>query len=246
LSGFFRATIVKLPIPRLADSVPNEYFCMKLAAAVALPAPPVECREVGGTEVLVVERFDRVRTADGRLRRLHQEDFCQAMAVPPELKYQAEGGPGFTQMFDLLTRHATRAAVDRLRLLDMVAFHFLIGNADAHGKNFSLLLAPGSVALAPVYDAMCTLAYPGLSPRMAMKIGSKREFGDVRRDHWTAFAKAVGLSPAIVIERLQRTAEALPEKARALQQGETRLARSATIDAVCSSIDVRCRQAREA
>lgn len=229
--------IVKVPIPAFADTVCNEFFCMRLAAESGLPAPAVAIREVDGGELLLVERFDRARAPDGRLRRLHQEDSCQAMAIPPELKYQAEGGPSLVPMFELLSRHASRAAVDRLRLLDMVVFHFLIGNADAHGKNFALLLAPGDVRLAPVHDAICTLVYPALSSRMAMKIGSQREFAAVRGEHWAAFAKAAGLSPAIVTERLRRMARVLPAKARGLQAGDPRLARSATIDAVCASIE---------
>ena len=207
--------ILKTPIEGYQETVANECFCMQVAGAVGLPVPPVERRRIGETEVLLVERFDRARDGDS-LRRLHQEDFCQAMAVPPDLKYQAEGGPGFAEMFGLLAAHSNRAAVDRLRLLDMALFHFLVGNADAHGKNYSLLLGPGVVRLAPVYDAMCTLVYPELSPRMAMKIGSKRGFDEVRAEHWEAFAKAAGLAPAFVLARLRAMADALPRASREL------------------------------
>jgi serine/threonine-protein kinase HipA len=235
--------IVKVPIPGYADTVVNEAFCMQLARSVGLPAPAVHCRDCGGTEVLLVERFDRIRTHGGHLQRRHQEDFCQALAIPPELKYQAEGGPGLPQMFDLLTQHATRAALDRLCLLEMVVFHFLIGNADAHGKNFSLLLGKDTVALAPVYDAMCTLVYPGLSPRLAMKIGSRRAFAEVQREHWHNFAKAAGLSPSLVVERLHRTATALPAAARALQASDRRYERSPILAAVLATIDAHCARA---
>ncbi|MEO6595528.1 MAG: type II toxin-antitoxin system HipA family toxin, partial [Planctomycetota bacterium] len=235
--------IVKVPIAKFEHTVTNEHFCMRLAAAVGLPAPEVTMRVVAGIPILLVERFDRERGHNGRLRRLHQEDFCQALAIPPELKYQTEGGPGLPQMFDLLARHSTRAAGDRLRLLDMIVFHFLIGNADAHGKNFSWLLDTNSVRLAPVYDAICTAVYPGLSPRMAMKIGTMREFDDVRLEHWTAFAKSTGLGSPITAERLRHLADELPEHARRIQASEAD-ADATIIDRVCAWLENRCRQVR--
>jgi len=234
--------IVKTPIDGYDDTVPNECFCMRLARIVGLSAPSVEMRVVGDTEILVIERFDRDRERDagGRLHRRHQEDFCQALGVPPERKYQSEGGPRLVQMFELLTAHSPSAAVDRIRLLDMVLFHYVIGNADAHGKNYSLLLDHHGAHMAPVYDAMCTLVYPRLGPRMAMKIGSAREFDSVLSRHWETFAKSVGLAPGFVNRRLGTLAASLRESAMQLSASEERFSASATIAAIRESIDSRC------
>jgi len=86
-----------------------------------------------------LQRFDRKGLPEGTLIRNHQEDFCQALSIAPELKYQQEGGPGLRRCSDLVSRVSSAPAVDVLRLFDAVVFNYLIGNGDAHGKNFSLL-----------------------------------------------------------------------------------------------------------
>src|SRR5213079_719922 len=121
----------------------NEALCMKLAAAAGLPAAAVETRNVEGVDYLLVERYDRIhRLAPGGetlLERLHQEDFCQAQGIVPEHKYQKEGGPSLKACFALLRDVSSAPVIDLGRLLDAVIFSYLVGNNDAHGKNFSLL-----------------------------------------------------------------------------------------------------------
>jgi len=102
---------------------------------------------------------------------LHREDFCQALSVKPESKYQNEGWPSLAQCFELIRRVTRPSAPHVLRLLDYVIFNALIGNHDAHVKNFSLLHANGTITLAPLYDALSTVLYPELTAKMAMKIG---------------------------------------------------------------------------
>ena len=121
-----------------------------------------------------------------------------ALGVVSEHKYQNEGGPSLAQAFALL-RSATRpSAPHTLKLLDNVVFNALIGNHDAHGKNFSLLYTPAGAVLTPLYDALCTAIYPTLSDKMAMKIGSKYKFSDVQARAWAQFAAEAALSPAQV------------------------------------------------
>lgn len=237
--------ILKVPIANFDATVANECFSMRLAASAGLPAPATTMRRIDGMPILLVERFDRVRGQDGVLRRRHQEDFCQALGVPPDLKYQAEGGPGLPAMFDLLTKHSSRPAVDRLLLLQMVVFHFLLGNADAHAKNFSLLLGPGEVRLAPVYDALCTLVYASLAPRLAMKIDSRYAFDEVTAAHWAKFATGVGLSPPLVRNRLCTMAEELPHHARAVRNGDPLLAAEPLLDRALDLLGTRCRRVLE-
>jgi len=239
--GSLTTHIVKVEIANYDDTVRNELFCMQLAASLKLPVPNTQMRWVGDTDVLVVERFDRERDEAGNLRRLHQEDFCQALAVPPEWKYQAEGGPGFVQLFDVVSTNSWRAALDRLLMLDMAQFHFLIGNTGAHGKNYSLLHTQRGVRLAPIYDAMSTSVYPNLSRRMAMKIGKKRELDAVRIEHWQAFAAEVGFAATFVCDRLAKVAQSLPRLARTLQ-GSPAFAGNATIAAVVDGIEARCQR----
>jgi serine/threonine-protein kinase HipA len=127
--------ILKPPIARFPATTENEAFIMRLAAAIGLNVAPVEPRVVNNKTFLLVQRYDRTQDSQSNnQRRIHQEDFCQALGVPPEIKYASEGGPTFKECFALLRRVAVRPAVDVLRLLDAVIFNVIAGNADAHGK----------------------------------------------------------------------------------------------------------------
>ncbi len=195
--------ILKPAIEGFADTVQNELFCMRLAKRLGLAVPNVEFRSAGDVPFLLVKRYDRATTAEGLLVRRHQEDFCQALGIPPELKYQREGGPSLAQCFDLLAQHSMQPAVDRLRLLTVVIFNYVVGNEDAHGKNFSMLHEENGSRLAPFYDLLSTVVYAGLERKMAMKIGGYYEFDAVLARHWNRFAEEVGLSTNIVRQRLR-------------------------------------------
>ncbi|PZP83926.1 MAG: type II toxin-antitoxin system HipA family toxin [Azospirillum brasilense] len=176
--------ILKPIIDRVADSAHNELFCMRLAKQVGLDVPVADIHFVNDTPYYLVERYDRTTQADGTVTRIHQEDFCQAMGVLPELKYEREGGPSIARCQNILALHAARPAADQTRLLEMVIFNYLIGNADAHGKNFSLLYRGAKPELAPAYDLLSTAIYPDLADKMAMKIGSKYKPDEVFLRHW--------------------------------------------------------------
>lgn len=176
--------ILKASIQALDGSVENELFCLRLAARLKLPAPRVEMRRSGTTPFLLVERYDRLQHKDGTISRLHQEDFCQALSVPPELKYGEEGGPGIERSLDLIDRAAARPAADRLSFIRMLIFHYLVGNADAHGKNYALLYCGKAPDLAPLYDVLCTAAYPRLAKKLAMAIGGRSVADTIQLKHW--------------------------------------------------------------
>lgn len=179
LGGAPSTHILKPGVEHFAGVVFNEGLVMKLAAAAGIPSAKVEIRTVEGIEFLLVERYDRThRQSEGKavLERLHQEDFCQALAIPPELKYQKEGGPSLKRCFDLLREVSAAPVIDLSSLLDAVIYNWLVGNNDAHAKNFSILYrgagtAAAEIRLAPLYDAVNTIYYPELSREMAMKIG---------------------------------------------------------------------------
>ena len=219
LNGTPSTHILKPAIAGINGSVFNEAFCMALAAALQLDVARTRIQAIADGEqqrhYLLVERYDR--HAATAVQRLHQEDFCQALGIVSEHKYQNEGGPSLAQAFALL-RNATRpSAPHTLKLLDYVVFNALIGNHDAHGKNFSLLYTPAAAVLTPLYDALCTAVYPTLTDKMAMKIGSKYKFLEVMARHWEQFAREAELSPAQVKKRILDVAKRLPDLARSTQ-----------------------------
>jgi serine/threonine-protein kinase HipA len=190
----------------------NELFCLRLAKAIGLPTATGTVNRAGDTEYLCVERFDRI-WLDGKVKRLHQEDFCQALGVAPEAKYQNEGGPSLVEGVQLLREHSTKPATDVAAILKLVYFNYLIGNADAHSKNFSLLLGGAGPLLAPAYDLICTAAYPGLTHKMAMKIGSEYDPDRVTTRHWEALAEKCGLKANFVLEGLKELADRVTKMA---------------------------------
>lgn len=201
--------ILKPPIARFAGTTENEYFCMSLARAVGLDVAPVEMRTVGGRSFLLITRYDRATGPAGEVTRLHQEDFAQALGVPSHRKYSSEGGPNFPDCFALLRRAATRPPRDILRLLDAAIFNLIIGNADAHAKNFSLLHKQGAITLAPLYDLLSTALYPELSPKLAMKIGGKAILEDIEARHWDRFAADAQLGAPFVRARVGQMGDAV-------------------------------------
>jgi serine/threonine-protein kinase HipA len=203
--------------PGLVD---NEAFCMQLARAALLPVASVEkAATPTGLRYLVVERYDRDVTADP-IRRLHQEDVCQALGIPADRKYQSEGGPGIRDAVELL-RSATAVPAQELpRFWEALVFNWLIGNCDAHGKNFSLLHDVSAPTLAPLYDLVSTTVYP-LTTRLAMSIGGATDIADVDLDAWSRLAADAGLSgrfarrtTTVLVERVQAAAIALASEPR--------------------------------
>ena len=204
--------ILKPPMGRFPTTTENEAFAMRLAAALELDVAPVEARVLRDRTFLLVRRYDR--TVDGaHVRRVHQEDFCQALGVPPEAKYAAEGGPTFKDCFALLRRVAARPAADVLKLLDAVIFNLIVGNCDAHGKNFSILYDAQGPRLAPLYDLLATVAYAELSPKLAMKIGKRATLAEMDAKGWTAFAADAGLSMPLIRRRVAELSECARSRA---------------------------------
>lgn len=185
--------ILKPAIERLPGTTENEALAMRLAAALGLQVAPVEPRRTGERTYLLVQRYDREVAADGSIRRLHQEDFCQALGIAPERKYASEGGPIFRDCFDLVRRACAAPARAVLRLVDAAIFNVLAGNADAHGKNYSLLYLDGGIDFAPLYDLLCTAAYPDVHAKLAMKVGKRSTLEEFTPDTWDDFAKEIGV-----------------------------------------------------
>lgn len=203
LGGTPSTCLLKPDYGRYEDLAANEAFCMRVAAGAGLDVAATELVRVSGTACLYVERFDRREDGEGRAVRLHQEDVCQALGILPSAKYEANGGPSVAQVVALLRGLGSpRAALDVNRFVKAVLLNFLLGNSDAHGKNFALLY-DGSVGvrLAPLYDVVSTAVYPELTARMAMSIGGAEMPEEVDMAAWERLAKASGLGgqlPALI------------------------------------------------
>ena len=209
--------ILKPAISGVSGSVVNEAFCLQLARKMNINAATGTVHQVEDHPFLLVERYDRTGASPVAMQRIHQEDFCQAMAVVPEIKYQNEGGPDFAQCFELIRNVTRPSAPQLLRLLDYVFFNILVCNNDAHAKNYSLIFTSKAPVLAPLYDVLCTAVYPDVSSKMAMKIGSKYRFDQVMPRHWEQFSTDTRLGYAQLKKRLTRFAASLPAAARTLQ-----------------------------
>jgi serine/threonine-protein kinase HipA len=224
LGGAPSTHILKPNVERFAGVVFNEAYCMRLAAAAGFPAAAVEIRDVAGIHFLLVKRYDRHHrpVPDGApvVERLHQEDFCQALGIVPEQKYQKEGGPSLKQCFALLREVSSTPVIDLARLLDLVVFNYIVGNNDAHGKNFSLVYERGAtgeleIRLAPLYDVVSTAYYPELSQDLAMRIGAQDSSEKVTLRDFEKLADDAKLGKPLVRERLiemtERVRDALPK-----------------------------------
>lgn len=226
--------IFKPPIGRLAngidlsESIENEYLCLTLARAVGLPSAKVAIATFGDKRALVVERFDRRWTRDGRLLRLPQEDGCQALSVPPSRKYEADGGPGFARLLEVLKASDDPAADQRMFVKAQV-FFWLVGATDGHAKNFSLHLLPGGrFRLAPLYDIMSTQPCVDAGQlrhnqfKLAMAVGENRHYivDDVLPRHFVQTAGSAGVGKVVVDDIMTEIADAMP---RALEGVARRL-----------------------
>ncbi|VVS92225.1 type II toxin-antitoxin system HipA family toxin [Desulfoluna spongiiphila] len=187
--------ILKITSPGFPDLIENEFFCMKLADKAGLSVPQVFIWSHEGVKALIVERYDRFKDDDGVLHRLHQEDFCQALGVMPDRKYENEGGPGYADCVQAINSLCTTPVLEKNKLIDWMVFNFLIGNCDAHAKNISLLYTQAGTTLAPFYDLVSTLIYPELSQKMAMHIGGKGQMNYLFPIHWQRLTDDLEISP---------------------------------------------------
>lgn len=210
----------------LSDSVENEFYCLKFIEAFGLPVNAAEIETFGGTKALVIERFDRRWTKDGRLLRLPQEDCCQALSVPPTLKYQSDGGPGIVAILDLLKGSDTPVE-DQMVFVKAQLLFWLLGATDGHAKNFSIYLGSGgSFRLTPLYDVLT--AQPSLDNhqinlrqmKLAMSVGRNRHdrIDRIHARHFLQTGDEAGLPKRLVrsaVEEIAATADSAMAKLEA-------------------------------
>lgn len=183
--------ILKPEIATYPQTVENEAFCMRIAKNLGLDVAAIQTAEIAKRKLIVVERYDRAVSANGSVERIHQEDFCQATGIDPETKYEEDGGPSLQRIAGILQ---SVAAADSLeRFLQAVTLNVLVGNGDAHAKNFSLLHhSSGALTLTPLYDLMCTQHYG--DDRLAMYIDTVQRTSRVTAERIVNEAVRWGMS----------------------------------------------------
>ena len=216
--GLATTHILKPFIEALDGSVENELFCMILSVRMKISTPKVSMRTVGKIAFILVERYDRVKRESGEIIRIHQEDFCQALSIPPELKYEKEGGPGASRSLALIQSATARPGADRLTFIRRMIFHYLIGNADAHAKNFALLYRDHVPDLAPAYDVLCTAAYPRIAKDMAMAIGGRSMPDTIQLNHWFSIVPETKGAQGLLVKEIHEIASTIGTEAGKLQQ----------------------------
>ena len=215
INGAPSTHILKPDPERLFGGVHNEALCLLLAKHCGLNAPTVGTGKAGARAYLLVRRYDRFEQT-GHWRRLHQEDFCQALGRPPSAKYEANQsgirGPTLADMFAVIRNIAS--ASDVLSMLDYVIFNILACNVDAHAKNYSFLISGRGFQLAPIYDVMCGAAWPNVTRNLAQKIAGKNRGEHLKRRHWERFAAECGLNPTRTVARVEALAALVRDKVR--------------------------------
>lgn len=208
LKGSASTHILKLPNPNYAHLPQNEAFVLGLATAAGLECASSELTRATEPHSLLVERYDRRRTDDPwPARRLHQEDFCQALGLLPGEKYEQEGGPTLAQGVGLVRANVTDPLRDVQRLIEWQAFNVAVGNADGHGKNLAILYDDGGPRLAPFYDLVSTREYPKLDRHLAMSVGGRRNADELGHAQWVTLAGDLEMRDRIVLELVARTLE---------------------------------------
>jgi serine/threonine-protein kinase HipA len=207
--------ILKPPMGEYEGFVENEHFCLELAVALGLPAARSRVVRIEDQLAIVVERYDRIRTDNGWVR-VHQEDLCQALGVPPTRKYENEGGPGVDSVVRLLRDNSSAPGEDVLTFVSALALNWLIAGTDAHAKNYSILIgARGRLRLAPLYDVASALPYStSVDPhkiKLAMRIGGEYLLKKISRRQWEKLADQNQMDRDNLLVNVMQIAERAPD-----------------------------------
>lgn len=196
--------ILKFDSPNFKYLVNNEILLTHIAQKIGLPV--VDSVLLPKKNIALITRYDRI-IQNNKIRRLHQEDFCQALGLCYKNKYEKEGGPGICQCFETISQYSDNVLRDLEHLLNWVIFNVLTGNADAHAKNLSFVYkTDGSRCLAPFYDLVCTRAYEVIDNRLAMAIGGESNPGEIAKKNWLQLANQIQMTANFVLSRVEELA----------------------------------------
>lgn len=225
-----------------------ETFTTQLAAAIGLPVVDISLRSIGKTRYARIARYDRLWDDGGKVQRLHQEDFCQALGYGHEKKYQEHGGPSFAQCYRLVQEASSEPAIDVQHLLRWQIFNVLAGNSDGHAKNLSLLHLPDEatrpqIRLAPFYDLVCTRAIERIDYHLAFGVGGERNPSVITSAHWEALAKACDVRPQFLGNLVRETTDALLESlGPARETFEARYGAYPALQRIAQVVTTQCRR----
>lgn len=204
--------IIKFEMSDYRNIPAYEYFLTQLANAIDLPTIKCQLKKIKNHYFLLAERYDRVVITNNNIRRLHQEDFCQALGRGYDRKYQQDGGPSFYDCYKLIQNVSTNPIIDAENLLKWQIFNCLAGNSDGHSKNLALLyIDPQNVRLAPFYDLVCTRAMPRIERKLAMSVGNEfdPDILTMNINHWIKFCTECGIRPNYLFGLLYEISETL-------------------------------------
>ena len=240
LRGTPSTHIIKPEIERFPCSVQNEYFCMELSRRCGFDTAECGIVRFGELDYYVTRRYDRAEDG-GIVRRLHQEDFCQLLKCRPEIKYQDQGGPSIVECVRLL-RELHLPGSDVMSFVDRVVFNFLIGNGDAHGKNFSVVYCNGMPRLSPQYDLICTTVYPQIGKKMAMKFDGNFEFRWITPGKIVRTFERAGIGEKLVRDSIERQTSSIRRELPGLVDEIGTQFPSPVYHDICKGIHARIRQ----
>ena len=203
LNGSASTHILKPDSPDLRGSVQNEAFCLTLARLCGISTSQLTTGKAGQRQYLLVNRYDRIY-AQNRWRRLHQEDFCQALGKPPEAKYEKNqtGIQGPTALDMIAVARNTMKGPALLSLLDYLVFNIIVCNTDAHAKNYSMLITAKGSSIAPIYDVVCTQVWDRITNNLAQSVDGRNRGDHIKRRHWQRFAESAGFNAKSMINRI--------------------------------------------
>jgi len=236
--------------PKLAGLTSNEFFCMKLAAAIGLETAPVELHRLP-EPVLCITRFDRSRQGS-TVRRLHVIDGCQLLDLASSYKYERPYGDGVDvrdirdgaslPRFFAAIKNSPRPAKAKLLLLRWLVFQIMLGNTDAHAKNLSFFMTAEGPVQAPAYDITCTALYQShVSQTFAMAVGDAFETSELSAYEWAQFCRATDTNPTQVAREIQRCVQLIGKQLPLV--GETAVSAGALpeiIDEISRIVEKQC------
>lgn len=200
--------IVKHTNNNFPDLVYNEYACMKIANAIGINTPNIRLESTSTQPLYIIERYDR-NLRDKFVQRIHQEDFCQSLGIMSQNKYEADGGPSFAACIGLLRKSATVPVVEINRFISLFLFNLIVGNKDAHGKNYSIIFDKSKKELSPAYDILSTTYYPMLSEKMSMSINGKFELDEINEGDLYQMSQAANIGGKLIIKEYHRIKDLL-------------------------------------
>ena len=204
--------IIKPGIRHLQSQALVEHATMAAAFALGLDIAESRFASFEDEWAIVIERFDRFTTADGRIGRLHQEDFCQALGRLPSAKYEQRGGPSLADLVRVIRQESTQPESDILALADFLIINVVAGAPDGHSKNISLLRSAGATWVAPLYDLATGLVYDSkvVDRSVAVSVGGERSVTRIRRRQWEKASATLGLPTDALIARTSQLARGFP------------------------------------